>query len=715
MKRLFTLLFAATILFGCGGDYDDSSLTGRVDDLENRVAKLEELCKRMNTNISSLQTIVSVLQNKDYITNVTPITKEGEIIGYTISFAQAAPITIYNGQDGQDGQDGINGKDGITPVVGVKQDTDGIYYWTLNGGWLTDDSGNKIKAEGKDGQGGQTGADGITPKLKIENGYWYVSYNNGTSWSQLIKATGDKGDTGDSIFKTVEDNDDNVVFTLHDGTTITIPKVSPTIFDIVFDKPQNFYVESGKTYEIGYTIIGADNSTIVDVIAQDMYKATVIPIDYRTGTISIKTPTADLCRSKILVFISKGTSTIMRVLNVLEGVLIISDDTISAEFTGGTYETQVKTDLNYTVEVPTNDQTWISLAETRAIRQETLTFTLGPNTSEFPRHSTVNIKDGNGRIVYCILISQNTEYKTITIEPAESLSTIISAEDKNKITKLKLAGTLKPTDYEFLRSMSALKYLDLSQIEDTVLPAKCLEYTKIPTIILPRNLQEISQEAFQESAIASISFPASVTTIGMYAFDNCHELTGTLLLPEGLQTISQGVFRSCEKLTGELKIPDSVKELGSGAFVGCIGIESLKLGAGLTTISDSAFARTGLKGNLIIPDGIKTIGHSAFYNSTSLRGYLLLGKGIMSIEDDAFSHPAWAIDVGREIHEILPFAKIYIKNSTPPLQRGAFGDRGSLSTYIGVPIGAKSNYESNYNWHIDFTSFKEVNFDTIEL
>lgn len=49
MKRILYLLFAVSILWSCNSDYDDSALTGRVDDLENRVAKLEELCKQMNT------------------------------------------------------------------------------------------------------------------------------------------------------------------------------------------------------------------------------------------------------------------------------------------------------------------------------------------------------------------------------------------------------------------------------------------------------------------------------------------------------------------------------------------------------------------------------------------------------------------------------------------------------------------------------------------
>ncbi|WP_288057638.1 PL29 family lyase N-terminal domain-containing protein, partial [Xylanibacter rodentium] len=161
MKKLFTLFaIAALVCVGCSDDYDDSGLQYRVGNLESRVAKLEQLCKQMNTNISALQTIVGALQNNDYVTGVAPVTSNGETIGYTITFTKSAPITIYHGQNGKDGANGADGKDGHTPVIGVRQDTDGVYYWTLDGNWLLDNSGNKIKAEGRDGQNGADGKDG---------------------------------------------------------------------------------------------------------------------------------------------------------------------------------------------------------------------------------------------------------------------------------------------------------------------------------------------------------------------------------------------------------------------------------------------------------------------------------------------------------------------------------------------------------------------------
>ena len=230
MKKLLTLFAAISMLFvaSCGGDaYDDTALRNDLTDLANRVAKLEQLCQQMNTNISSLQTIVNALQQNDFITAVVPVTQGGKVIGYTITFSRSGAITIYHGTDGKNGE---NGKDGSTPQIGVKKDSDGIYYWTLNGEWLLDANGNKIQAEGKDGadgSNGSNGVDGITPQLKIEEGYWYISYDNGSTWTQLGKAVGEDGADGsdwNNFFLDVQQDDEFVYFYLADGTMITLPK-----------------------------------------------------------------------------------------------------------------------------------------------------------------------------------------------------------------------------------------------------------------------------------------------------------------------------------------------------------------------------------------------------------------------------------------------------------------------------------------------------------
>lgn len=256
MKKFLCILLAVVSLTACTNGLWDKigELEEQLNSLDGRVSKLEELCKEMNTNISSLQTLVSVLMNDDYITAVVPITKDGEEIGYAITFGKHEPITIYHGQNGADGKDGANGKDGkngdngkdgadgkdgSTPIIGVKQDTDGAYYWTLNGEWLLDADGNKLpltSRDGKQGDKGEDGKDGITPQLKIENNYWYISYDNGATWTQLNKAVGEDGKDGENgkdgkdgkdgetIFQSVTQDENYVYFTLTNGTVLTVPR-----------------------------------------------------------------------------------------------------------------------------------------------------------------------------------------------------------------------------------------------------------------------------------------------------------------------------------------------------------------------------------------------------------------------------------------------------------------------------------------------------------
>ena len=241
-QKHFIMTIAAAVLFAVGCNDKESVWNNAVDDMDVRLTNLEKLCAEANTNITSLQTIINAQEGNDQVKTVTEIRSEGKVVGYTITFGKNDPITIYNGKDGknvENGQDGTNGTDGVTPVIGVKKHTDNVYYWTLNGAWLLDASGQKLRVTGKDGANGTDGTngtngtngnDGITPQLKIENGYWMISYDNGSTWTQAGKATGENGqdgqdgEDGESVFSSVTYDEHNVYFTLADGTVITIDK-----------------------------------------------------------------------------------------------------------------------------------------------------------------------------------------------------------------------------------------------------------------------------------------------------------------------------------------------------------------------------------------------------------------------------------------------------------------------------------------------------------
>ncbi|MBQ8420708.1 MAG: hypothetical protein IJX11_00395, partial [Bacteroidales bacterium] len=276
MKKL--LYLAIAMLFAVSCEYNDDWIKDQFQNHEERIATLETLCAQMNTNITSLQAIVNALQKNDYVTGIAPIEEGGKEIGYTITFSKSGSVTIYHGQ---------SGASGWTPIMGVRQDSDGKYYWTIDGEWIVDDYGNKIPTtgtdgedgedgtdgkpgadgadgkpgtdgsdgrpgadgadgkpgtDGADGKDGQDGANGITPLLKIQEDYWYVSYDNGMTWQKLGKATGEDGQDGadgqdgkdgtsgkdgtdgDSFFSSVDTSDPAyVVITMADGTVIKLP------------------------------------------------------------------------------------------------------------------------------------------------------------------------------------------------------------------------------------------------------------------------------------------------------------------------------------------------------------------------------------------------------------------------------------------------------------------------------------------------------------
>lgn len=747
---------------GCSDEYDDSALTGRVDDLESRVEKLEELCRQMNTNISSLQTLVTALQNGDYITSVTPVTSGGQTIGYTMTFKHALPITIYHGTNGKDGQDGTDGKDGqdgkngTTPVIGVAP-YNGVYYWTLNGTWLTDTSGNKIKAEGtdgrdgvdgrpgqdgedgkpgtdgkpgqdgddgQDGKPGEDGEDGITPQLKIENEYWYISYDNGASWTQLGKATGDKGDKGDkgdpgtpgasggdSIFSKVEDNATEVVFTLADGTTtITIPKYTAAAsLDITFETTESVNVLPGKSYEIGYTLSGADERTVVEAVAQNGYRADVVATDYQSGKIVITAPET-AADDRIIVLVSDGSDrTLMRFIHIAESVIRITTDSYTVEADGGTQTVEVETNIDYTVYIAEADREWVSLApKTRAaVHTETLNFTFQPNPNTTYRYATVELRDASGMVGQSILFAQKASgYKTVHVATAGTLDSYISESEKKSLIGLKITGTLNTFDYDFIRNMPALESVDIAQITNTTIPPSCFKASTILQVILPLHLTAIPDNAFYQSKITSIEIPASVTSIGMSAFYQCSDLTGSLLLPEGLQSIGEKAFYKCKKLTGNLHIPDNVTSLGTYAFYSCSGFTgSLTFGTGISIIPDYCFRDcSGFTGNLVIPDQVAQIGKEAFADCTGFKGYLTIGSEVKSIGKGTFNHSGNG-------YSPLSFSKVYCKATTPPNLTIKFaGDYAYNYQYLAVPIGRSTTYQAYPHWRNSFTTIEEVEF-----
>ena len=196
LKTIITFIAGAFLLAGCS-EYDDSTLTGRVDDLENRVSELEQYIEDLNNTIQGVSSIVRALQDEERVVSVEPL---ADGTGYKIVFSDGSEATIKNGEE---------------PSIGIRQDTDGIWYWTVDGEFLLDGS-DKIPAIN-------------APEFKIEGGQLYYRINGG-EWTVVPGA-----ETGFGLVQDVEETEDDVTFILSTGESITIPKVQN--FALVIDAP----------------------------------------------------------------------------------------------------------------------------------------------------------------------------------------------------------------------------------------------------------------------------------------------------------------------------------------------------------------------------------------------------------------------------------------------------------------------------------------------
>lgn len=417
MKKLS--LFLSTIamlamMWACS--YDDTDLWNAVDDLDNRVSNLEKTVGQLTDQTSALQKLID---NKLYIVSAEP-TSEGIKLTLMSANGEITTMTVRNGADGKDGQNGADGKDGqngtdgkdgqngadgkdgkdaVPPAIGVEMDADGNYFWTIDGKPLTDALGNKVPVNGTNGR------DGKTPTFKIEDGKWYVSFDNGLSWTGPYgQAT---GADGDAFFSGVflSENGNTVRFELIDGTTVTIPLYKE--FNIGFEI-DNLLITSGTTVEIPFTVTGATPSTIVEAFSKNGWEADVLQDNPAAGILKVTAPANQAGSGRIVIIANDGAqTTIMRTLTFVAGVANVSTTSFDVPQAGGNLSIDVETNLDFEVEIDADAQDWLSQGATRAyeLRTETINLVAQKNSTPYQRVGLVYLKN-DGVVIETITIVQ---------------------------------------------------------------------------------------------------------------------------------------------------------------------------------------------------------------------------------------------------------------------------------------------------------------------
>ena len=130
-------------------------------------------------------------------------------------------------------------------------------------------------------------------------------------------------------------------------------------------------------------------------------------------------------------------------------------------------------------------------------------------------------------------------------------------------------------------------------------------------VVIPRGDINIGTEAFAYCTnLTSIEIPNSVTNIGKNAFCGCSSLTA-IELPNSVTTIEMGAFRGCTGLANVI-IPNNVTCIGESAFEGCSGLKSIEIPNSVTNIGKAAFKKCDNLTSVTIPNSITSIGYDAF-------------------------------------------------------------------------------------------------------
>lgn len=240
MKYSLLVLLALSSFVCC--TFDDSSIQSRLDEIKNRIAALQSRIDEANAQVESLglltsgNVITSIDKNADGSYVLTYLDAAGE----EKTLVAAATDQLIN-----------------VPVVGVRKDDNGLYYWTVTVGETTTDilvDGNPVPVAGK------------TPKVSVDaEGYWTVD------GERILNAAGnpiEAADGSSTIFKEItKDSDGNLAITLGNGSKVTIPVQNS--LNLTLSSSVNITVANlSATQTIGYEVSGSSAENAIVAIAE---------------------------------------------------------------------------------------------------------------------------------------------------------------------------------------------------------------------------------------------------------------------------------------------------------------------------------------------------------------------------------------------------------------------------------------------------------------
>ncbi|MBQ3250533.1 MAG: hypothetical protein IJB05_05260, partial [Bacteroidales bacterium] len=379
MKKIFFALMMGLAICACTPEaYDDTAIKEQIDNLDDRLTKVEEDLATLELNVAAMKTLAEALKTGKYIESVTPL-EDGT--GYTITFSDDTTIVIKNGEKGDKGETGDKGDkgdtgaagvDGKTPTVAVKE-VDGVLYWFING-----EQGPAVYEE--------------APVFTSVDGNLYVTYPGGEP--QFVGAL-----TGVSIFKSVVVNEEEgtVTFTFvgengEAGDSFDLPLAEKFALEIAESVG---LAKEQTSVEIPYTVKGANATTTVDVLAvacEAVVEAEVIKVSNIAAG------------AQMLVFADngEGKTSIRKVVFSAENYSVEAVDyVIPAE--GGQVVVKGVSNVPFEVVIPA-EAAWLTQVVTKSAFE--LTFAAEKNEGEERSAKVDFVRQGTEEVLMSVTIAQ---------------------------------------------------------------------------------------------------------------------------------------------------------------------------------------------------------------------------------------------------------------------------------------------------------------------